>query len=34
MLEFIFKTITSLSSVFGVAMGIEWLIKKIKALKK
>lgn len=34
MFEFVLKIIASLSSVFGFAMGVEWLIKKIKALKK
>lgn len=34
MLSLILKLIASLSSLFGFAMGVEWLIKKIKALKK
>lgn len=34
MLVFIIKFLALTSSMFGTAMGIEWLVSKIKALKK
>lgn len=34
MLVFIIKLLAFISSLFGTAIGIEWLVNKIKALKK